>query len=83
MEKTPAVAYVTYKIRTTDRVELLQELEHAPITYMDHDFIVDIISGMSYKQLADKYNKSSARIYQWKRTLFEKLHQYDMRKVMR
>lgn len=83
MEKTRAVAYMTYKIRTMDRVELLQQIDHTPISNTDHQFLIDVIGGLSYKELAEKYCKSPSRIYQWKRTLFERLTQFDMRNSMR
>lgn len=76
--KLPATAYYTQKIKKTNRQVLLQELASAPIKKIDYAFMLDIIEGVSYKELAEKYHKSEARIYQWKRTLFERLHQYDM-----
>lgn len=75
--KLPAIAYYTYKVRTTGKRELIEELKNAPISEKDFNFLLDIINGFSYKQLADKYEKSEARIYQWKRNLFERLHRYD------
>lgn len=81
MQKSKPVAYVTYKIRTTDRIELLEQLKHVPLTNTNYNFVLDIISGMSYKELAEKYHKSESRIYKWKRQIYEDLHNYDMRQL--
>lgn len=75
--KTPAVAYYTRKIRTTDRIVLLDQLDRAPLRKNDRRFMFDVIEGLTYKELAEKYNKSESRIYSWKRELFEKLTLYD------
>lgn len=76
--KTAKVAYYTHKVRSTNRQELLHQLQEAPLTDQDREFMTDIISGYRYKELAEKYHKSLSRIYQWKRTLYELLTRYDM-----
>ena len=83
MEKTPAVAYISYKIKNTDRVQLLEELKHAPLKKVDYDIMLDIINGMTYKELSCKYDKSEAGIASWKRRLFEQLHRYEMKNLGR
>lgn len=81
MNKTPAMAYYSRKIRTTDRVTLSEEIENAPLKKMERHFLWDIVEGMTYKELADKYNKSEARVYQIKRKLFEFMTMYDRRRL--
>ena len=76
-KKTLAVAYFSYKIRTTNKTELAKFILQAPIKKRDVDFLCDIIDGLTYSELAEKHQKSLARIYQWKRNLFEKLHKFD------
>lgn len=82
MEKTPAVAYYTRKIRTTDRILLSEEIERAPLKKQDRYFLWDIVEGLTYKELAAKYNKSEARIAQWKREIFERMTMYDRRRLV-
>lgn len=81
MNKTPAVAYYSRKIRTTDRETLFNEIENAPLKKMERYFLWDIVEGMTYKELAVKYNKSEARIYQIKRKIFEFMTLYDKRRL--
>lgn len=78
MKKTPAVAYYSHKIAITNRKELYAELEDAPIKLRDWAFLSDIIEGLSNQELSLKYRKSPARISQWKRRIFEHLHEYDL-----
>lgn len=78
MQKSKPVAYVTYRIRTTDRVELLDELQHYPLKNSEKFFIQDIIAGCSYKDLANKYNLTESAIYQKKRKLYENIYTYLM-----
>ena len=81
MEKSPAVAFYTRKIRSTDRFTLFDEIESAPLTKKDRYFLYDIIEGMSYKELACKYCLSEAGVYKWKRKTFEAMHRFYMRKI--
>lgn len=81
MEKTPAVAYYTRKIRTTDRIQLSEEIERAPLKKLDRHFLWDIVEGLTYKELSVKYNKSEARIGQWKREIFERMTMFDRRRM--
>lgn len=81
MEKSPAVAYYTRKIRSTDRFTLYNEIDNAPLTRKDRHFLYDIIEGLSYKELAVKYCISEAGIYKWKRKTFETMHRFYMRGV--
>jgi uncharacterized protein YjcR len=53
----------------------------SPLSQKDISFMIDILDGMSYQELATKYNKSKPRISQWKRTCFEKLQYFDYRKL--
>ena len=78
---TNSVAYYTNKIRFTERPVLLSELQRAPLKKRDYQFVLDIIEGYSYKELAFKYNKSESRICKWKREIFTQLHQYDIRRL--
>ena len=81
MEKSPAVAYYARKIKTTNRLEIINELDEAPITRQDRYFMYDVLNGLTYKELAYKYNKTVSGVAQWKRRLFETMHRYDLRKV--
>ena len=81
MEKSKSIAYVTFKIKNTDRIELLEQLKHVPLTDISYKFLLDIIAGLSYKELAAKYHKSESRIYKWKREIYEQLYKFDMRKL--
>jgi len=81
MEKTPAVAYYTRKVRTTNRLILINEIDEAPLTKKDRYFLYDIIEGLSYKELAEKYCISMSRVYQIKRELFERMTMYDRQKA--
>lgn len=78
MRRSPAVAYYERKIRTTRRSVLYEEIEDAPLKIMDRNFLHDVIDGLSYKELSVKYCKSTSRIYRWKRSLFERMHKYDL-----
>lgn len=77
MQKTPAVAYFDHKIKTTPRRKMYEQIEDAPLKKIDRHFLYDVIEGLSYKELSEKYNKSESRIYQWKRQLYELLSKYD------
>lgn len=81
MEKSNSVAYVVRKIKTTGRSQLMEELQEAPLNETERNFILDIINGLSYSELAAKYNKSESRIGKWKRELCERLARYDKRKL--
>lgn len=81
MTKTPAVAYYARKIRSTKRSVLYDEIEEAPLKKLDRNFLYDIIDGLSYKELSVKYCKSTSRIYRWKRSIFERMHKYDLQKT--
>ena len=82
MKKTNAVAYYSYKIQTTSRTLLINEINEAPLKIKEKTFILDIVDGLSYRELAQKWQISKSRVSKWKRTLFEKLHQADMRKII-
>lgn len=77
MTKSKPVAYCERKFMTTSRKSLLQQLEDMPIKRSDYAFIVDVINGMPYKELAEKYNKSVSRIGKWKHDVCAKILQYD------
>ena len=74
--KTPAVAFITAKVRRTPRTAMREIIHEAPIRAKDMDFLQDCIAGMSYKDLAEKYSKSQARVCQWKRKVYEQLFCY-------
>ena len=74
--KTPAVAYITHLIKTISRTKLLDILTDSPLKTSDIYLILDYADGMSYKELADRYNKSTQRINQWKRKAYEQLAFY-------
>lgn len=79
--KTPAVAYITRLIQTTGKPELLRILEESPLKPQDIKIIMDYANGSTYKELAQKYNKSPQRINQQKRKAYEILHFYLVRKI--
>jgi hypothetical protein len=74
--KTPAVAYITHLIKTTSRAKLLDILTDSPLKMGDIYLVLDYADGMSYKELAVRYNKSIQRINQWKRKTYEQLAFY-------
>lgn len=74
--KTPAVAFITAKVKVTSRKAMQEIILNAPIRARDMDFLQDCITGLSYKDLAEKYSKSEARVYQWKRQVYEQLFYY-------
>lgn len=78
MQKSPAVAYYARKIKTTRRSLLQAEIEDAPLNNNERSFLIDIVAGLSYKELAYKYSLSQSRIAKWKRNVFERMHKYDM-----
>lgn len=77
MRKSPAVAYYAHKLKITPRSKIIIELEEAPLSHKDKIFMKMILEGASYKELSEAFNKSEARIYQWKRQLFERLTEFD------
>lgn len=77
MTKTSGMAYITRKIQTTSRIQMEQFIEDSPLKNKDKIFMLDILNGMSLKELEYKYEKSQSRIAQWKRSTFEKLHYYE------
>lgn len=81
---TKSVNYIKRKISITSQPEMVKWVEESPLINRDKDFMMDILAGLSYKELQSKYNKSESRITQWKRLTFEKLQKYDyecMRKL--
>lgn len=77
MYKTPGMAYITRKIKLTPHTEMKEFVLDSPLKNRDKVFMFDILDGLSYKELEIKYEKSEARIAQWKRSIFEQLHQYE------
>ena len=77
MKKTNGVAYISRKIKTTSRSDMRNFIADSPLRKRDRDFMDDILEGLSYKELEEKYNKSQARIAQWKRTIYETLQRYE------
>lgn len=78
MQKTPAVAYVSRKIKISGKKELYELLDDSPLKIKDYAFMSDIIEGLDNKALARKYRKSPSRISQWKRSVFEQVHEYEI-----
>ena len=78
MKKSPAIAYMTKKIRMTGRAELLQEIQDAPLKKKDRDLIIMSIEGASYKEMSAAFNLSMSRIAKWKHEVFEHLFRYEM-----
>lgn len=76
--KTPAVAYIKYKFKTTGRQDFILYIKNTPLKLREIDFVIDIYNGASYKELASKYKISIEAVYKRKRNIFEKLHHYDM-----
>lgn len=76
--KSPEVAYVYKKIRTTKKSVLYEELEDSPLSIRDFAFMCDIIAGLCIQELAEKYHKTPARISQWKREVCGKVHTFDI-----
>lgn len=74
--RTPAVAYITHLIKTTSKKELNEILNESPLKPQEIDLILRYINGASYKELAEIFHKSTQRINQWKRTVYEKLHYF-------
>lgn len=77
MTKTAVTSYITRKIRTTSRPEMNQFISDSPLKLKDKVFMLDILDGLSLKELQSKYGKSQSRIAQWKRMTFEKLLEYE------
>lgn len=77
-KKTPAVAYVYKKISITRKSVIYEWLEDSPLNIRDKSFMRDIVNGLSIQELSDKYNKTPARISQWKREVCEKIHTFDI-----
>ena len=75
-KKTPAVAFITHLIKTTSRPQLVDMLTASPLKTRDIYLILDYADGMSYKELAEQYHKSTQRINQWKRSAYEQLAYY-------
>lgn len=69
--------YCKQRFKTTPRLELLQEIENAPLRDMERELILDVMAGLSLKELAEKYAKSPSRISHWKAEVMERLRQYD------
>lgn len=77
MDKTPAVAYMSRKIRTTSRSEMNLFIADSPLKARDKSFMQDVLDGLSFKEMQIKYAKSISRIAQWKRCCFEQLQKYE------
>lgn len=77
-KKSPSICYVQTKINTTKKSALIAQLKEIPLTAREFDFICDIISGLSIKELAAKHNKTPARISQMKREVCQKIHRFDL-----
>lgn len=81
MKKTPSVAYFSRRLHTTGREEIYEIIEDAPLKTRDYAFLADIVEGLSNQDLARKYHKSPSRISQWKRSVFEQMHQYELHRA--
>lgn len=76
--KSPATAYYSRKLKITSRSKLTADLDDAPLTKREREFIRDIVEGMTLQELADKHSLSTSRISKWKREIFERLQAYDL-----
>lgn len=81
MKKTNAVAYYSYKISHSNKSILLKEINEAPLKNKEIQFLLNIIEGDSYRELSQKWHISESRVAKWKRSLFEKMQQYDLRQI--
>lgn len=81
MYKTPGMAYISRKIKTTSRTEMNAFIADSPLKARDKNFMQDILEGLSLKELQSKYDKSESRIAQWKRSTFEQLFQYEYSQI--
>lgn len=81
MTHTPAVAYCHKRFKTAGREEIYTLLDDAPLRIKDYAFLSDVIEGLSNQQLAAKYHKSPSRISQWKRSVFEQIHEYELHRA--
>ena len=81
MTKTPSVAYFTRRIRILGKEEIYELLEDAPLKTRDYAFLSDIIEGLDNRQLSEKYHKSPSRVSQWKRSVFEQMHAYELHRA--
>lgn len=79
--KSSKIAFVTRQIKTTSRNQFLVIVENSPLTDKDKALIYDILSGLTYKELSVKYHKSESRIYKWKRSVLEKIHEYEVSNI--
>lgn len=79
--KSPPIAFITRLIRTTSRPELIALLDNSPLRTNDKAMLLDYADGMSYKEIGEKYHKSTARVYQWKRSTYEQLHYFIVQKL--
>lgn len=76
--KTPAVAYYINKMKTTARSRIKEQLQDAPVSRTDRSFLLDIYDGLTYEELAEKFNKTKSGIAQWKRRLCERMLRFDL-----
>lgn len=81
--KSPATAYYSRKLKITSRSTIYQDLDDAPLTRREREFLEDVIEGMTLQELADKHNLSTSRISKWKRQVFERMQAYDLRQARR
>lgn len=78
MTKTASVAYYSHKLKISGREELYELIDDSPLNTKDYAFLSDIVEGLSNQALAEKYHKSPSRISQWKRSVFEQMHAYEL-----
>lgn len=78
MKKTPAVAYCSKRMKTAGKEELKELIKDIPLNSYDFKFLNDIIEGLNNQELAEKHHKSQSRISQWKRSVFEQVHAYEL-----
>lgn len=81
--KSPATAYYSRKLQTSSRSVIYHDLNDAPLTKREREFLEDVIEGMTLQELADKHNLSTSRISKWKRQVFERMQAYDLRQARR
>lgn len=75
--KTPTMAYYCHRVRSSSRSDLFRIIDDSPLTDQDRKFVKDILVGLSYKELANKYGISKSTVSYRKRKIYELLANYE------
>lgn len=76
-EKSPGVAYLTRRIRTTARSEIVAIINDSPLSDNDRLFLIDILHGYSYKELAARHDMAVSSIGKRKKRVYEAMTLYE------